>query len=893
MSPSSPPGGTELSKGYEPEEAERRWRAFWETRDSFALNLEDPVRSAAEPFSIVIPPPNVTGNLHMGHALNITLQDVLCRHFRQRGRQVLWIPGEDHAGIATQNVVERRLAQEGKTRHDLGREEFLKRVWRWKEEYGENIRRQIKALGASVDWSRERFTMDDGLSRAVRRVFVRLYEEKLIYKGRYIINWCDRCHTALADDEVEFAPQKTSLWHIRYPLEDGSGALVIATTRPETMLGDTAVAVHPEDGRYARLIGAKVRLPLADRLIPVIGDAYVDQTFGTGVLKVTPSHDFNDWELGKRHGLEFIQVLDDTGRMNANAGAFAGLSREEARQRVTAALEDLGLLAKTEDYENNAGRCYRCRSLVEPLVSEQWFVAVKPLAAKARAAVPGETRILPESWLKTYYLWLDNIRDWCISRQIWWGHRIPAWTCDNCRKLLVLEEAPDRCPDCGRAAFTQEEDVLDTWFSSALWPFSTLGWPGKTPELDRFYPTSVLVTGFDILFFWVARMLMMGIHFMGRVPFRHVYLHALVRDAQGKKMSKSTGNAIDPLEMIEKYGTDSLRFTLTAFAAMGRDIRLSDERIEGYRHFMNKIWNASRFSLLHMEGSPPPPADLARIEGLHHRWILHRLEEIKEMQAAALSEYRFNDAAQGLYAFFWNEFCDWYLECVKPDMQAGGERRDAARFVLWTVLRESLILLHPIIPFISSEIWAALPSAGPDLSAEAFPAPRPECRDETRSALMGMVQAAIAAVRAIRSELGISPSLRLSVLIRPRDEEARAVLEGQREILMVLARLDSLVLDPSAAAPRLSAGNMAQGNEIIVLLSGAIDPAAEIARLDKELVKADKEHALLAGRLANPRYLEKAPREVVEKDRARVEELALAREKLIALRGRFSGREGA
>ncbi|MDR2075585.1 MAG: valine--tRNA ligase [Desulfovibrio sp.] len=882
-------GGAELPKGYEPEKVESRWRALWETRNFFAPDLQDPARSRAEPFSIVIPPPNITGNLHMGHALNLTLQDVLCRHFRQRGRQVLWVPGEDHAGIATQNVVERRLAQEGKTRHDLGREEFLGRVWRWKEEYGDNIRRQIKALGASVDWSRERFTMDEGLSRAVRRVFVRLYNEGLIYKGRYIINWCSRCHTALADDEVDFAPQKTSLWHIRYPLEDGSGALIIATTRPETMLGDTAVAVHPEDGRYARLIGKKVRLPLADRLIPVIGDAYVDREFGTGVLKVTPAHDFNDWNLGKKHGLDCIEVLDDAGRMNANAGSFAGLAREEARARIAAALENLGLLAKTEDYDNNVGHCYRCRSLVEPLVSEQWFVAVKTLAARARDAVPGETRILPESWLKTYYLWLDNIRDWCISRQIWWGHRIPAWTCGACGKLLVLEEAPDRCPDCGHAALSQEEDVLDTWFSSALWPFSTLGWPEKTPELERFYPTSVLVTGFDILFFWVARMLMLGIHFMGRVPFRHVYLHALVRDAQGRKMSKSTGNAIDPLEMIEKYGTDSLRFTLTAFAAMGRDIRLSEDRIEGYRHFMNKIWNASRFSLLNLESAPPPPVDLARIEGLHHRWILHRLEEVKDMQAAALPEYRFNDAAQVLYAFLWSEFCDWYLECVKPDMQAGGARKDAACFVLWTVLRETLILLHPIIPFISSEIWAALPGATPDLSAESFPAPRPECRDTAQAARMGMVQAAIVAVRTIRAELNITPSLRLTVLIRPRDEDARAILEEQREILMALARLDSLILDPAAAAPRLSASDVAQGNEIIVFLSGAIDPAVEIARLDKGLIKLDKEHSRLARKLADPNYRERAPAEVVDKDRARVEELALARDKLLALRKRFAG----
>jgi valyl-tRNA synthetase len=530
---------------------------------------------------------------------------------------------------------------------------------------------------------------------------------------------------------------------------------------------------------------------------------------------------------------------------------------------------------------------------VEPLVSEQWFVAVKTLAAEARAAVPDKTRIFPESWLKTYYAWLDNIRDWCISRQIWWGHRIPAWTCDNCAKLLVLEEAPDRCPDCGGSALTQEEDVLDTWFSSALWPFSTLGWPDKTPELARFYPTSVLVTGFDILFFWVARMLMLGIHFMDQAPFRHVYLHALVRDAQGRKMSKSTGNVIDPLLMIEKYGTDSLRFTLSAFAAMGRDIRLSEDRIEGYRHFMNKIWNAARFSLLNLESAPPAPVDFARLEGLHHRWILHRLEEIKAAQAAALPEYRFNDAAQALYSFVWSEFCDWYLECLKPDMRAGGARGEAARFVLWTVLRETLVLLHPIIPFISSEIWAALPGASPDLSAEKFPASRPECLDESQLAGMGLVQAVIVAVRTIRAELDIPPSLRLSALVRPRDEQARSILEEQREILMTLARLDSLSLDSSVPAPGFSASQVAQGNEVIIPLSGAIDPAAETARLDKELAKADKERALLESKLAKPAYRERAPREVVDKDLSRLKELLLAKEKLLERRRRFAGRAEA
>ncbi len=878
-------GVKELPKGYEPKDVEEARRAFWEADKTFTPSPEAP----GEAYAIVIPPPNVTGNLHIGHALNLTLQDVLCRHARQLGKNVLWVPGEDHAGIATQNVVERRLKTEGKGRHDLGREAFVERVWQWKEEYGDNIRRQIKAMGASVDWSRERFTLDEGLSRAVRRVFVQLYNEGLIYKGRYIVNWCTRCHTALADDEVEHAPQKTHLWHIRYPLEDGSGELVIATTRPETMLGDTAVCVHPEDERYTAFVGKKARLPLTDRLIPIIADNYVDREFGTGALKVTPSHDHNDWHLGHKHNLEFLSVMDDEGRMNELAGKFAGLSRDEARKAVAAELEAQGFLVKVEDYENSVGHCYRCKEIIDPHVSVQWFVAVKTLAEKARAAMPEKTQIYPESWLKTYYNWMDNIRDWCISRQIWWGHRIPAWTCDSCANLVVAEEAPDRCEKCGSERLSQDEDVLDTWFSSALWPFSTLGWPDETPELKRYYPTAVLVTGFDILFFWVARMMMMGLHFMGEIPFKHVYIHALVRDASGKKMSKSTGNVIDPLAMIDTYGTDSLRFTLTAFAAMGRDIKLAEDRIEGYRHFMNKIWNASRFALMNLEGAPEA-VDLDKVEGLHHRWILHRLEELKAEQKSALAEYRFNDAAQSLYKFVWNQFCDWYLELIKPDMQAGGERQKAARFVLWTTLRETLLLLHPLVPFISAEVWQAMPghAGSPDIAREAFPVMRPGCLRPDDAARMEMIQEAISAVRTIRAELNIAPSLKLTAIVRPVDADAAGVLEAHREMLLVLARLDKLTIDAAAEAPRVAASQVACGNEIIIPLSGAVDFAAETARLEKELAKLDKEHAMLTGKLGNENYVSRAPAEVVERDKARVLELADAKLKLAALKERFA-----
>ncbi|MDL2279635.1 valine--tRNA ligase [Desulfovibrio sp. OttesenSCG-928-G11] len=883
-----PDAPKELSKAYEPAAVEERHRAFWEEDKSFSPDISADAPQGA--YSIVIPPPNVTGNLHMGHALNLTLQDILCRHARQLGKQTLWVPGEDHAGIATQNVVERRLAEEGTDRHALGREAFIERVWQWKEEYGENIRRQIKAMGASVDWSRERFTLDEGLSKAVRRVFVSLFNEGLIYKDMYIINWCSRCHTALSDDEVEHAPQKTHLWLIDYPLEDGSGYLTVATTRPETMLADTAVAVHPEDERYQAHIGKKVRLPLMDRLIPVIGDSYVDREFGTGALKVTPAHDHNDWNLGHKHQLEFIQVIDDRGFMNDKAGTYQGLSKEEARDKVSADLLALGLLREVRDYENSVGHCYRCNTIIEPHMSRQWFVAVRTLAEKARDAVPDKTRILPPMWLKTYYNWMDNIRDWCISRQIWWGHRIPAWTCEDCKKLLVCEEAPDICPDCGSTRLKQDEDVLDTWFSSALWPFSTMGWPDKSPELARFYPTSVLVTAFDILFFWVARMMMMGLHFMGQVPFHDCYIHALVRDAAGKKMSKSTGNVINPLDMIDKYGTDSLRFTLTALAAMGRDIRLAEDRIEGYRHFMNKIWNASRFALMNLEADAPAPRDVKSLAGIPHRWILFRLEELKKTQLGALAEYRFNDAAQSLYKFFWNEFCDWYLELIKPDMQKGGPARDEAQFTLWTVLRESLTLLHPVIPFISSELWDALP--GRDREKPLARMPFPERRDLDLFAedaeRMDMVQAAIVAVRTMRAELNIAPSLKLAAIIRPADDKAAAALEAQRETIMVLARLRDLVINPKARAPKASASDVACGNEVIVPLEGAVDLQAELARLDKERGKMDKERAMLAGKLANANYVERAPAEVVERDRTRVAELDDAAAKLQALQKRFS-----
>ncbi|GHU98297.1 valine--tRNA ligase [Deltaproteobacteria bacterium] len=880
-----------LAKGYEPKNVEAKWRKHWEETNLFTPDANAP----GESFSIVIPPPNVTGALHMGHALNLTLIDVLCRHARQKGKNTLWIPGIDHAGIATQNVVERALAAEGKNRRELGREAFVERVWAWRADYGHRILDQIRALGASVDWTRLRFTMDDGLSAAVRKVFVRLYNEGLIYKGKYIINWCLRCHTALADDEVEHEQQKGRLWRVRYHLADGSGSIAVATTRPETIPGDTAVCVHPEDARYAALIGKNALVPVLGRSVPIIADAYVDKEFGTGALKVTPCHDHNDWALGSKHHLKFIQVIDENGLMTHDAGPYAGLSKEICREKIVADIAAAGDMLSVEDMEHAVGQCYRCRTAVEPHVSTQWFVAATKLAPAARDATPALTQIYPESWIKTWNHWLDNIRDWCISRQIWWGHRIPAWICPACGALTVAEENPAACSSCGAGDLAQDEDVLDTWFSSALWPFSTMGWPEKTAELARWYPTSVLVTGFDILFFWVARMMMMGLHFMDKPPFRHVYLHALVRDAAGRKMSKSTGNVIDPLAMTEKYGCDALRFTLTAFAAMGRDIRLSEKRIEGYRHFVNKLWNAARFALMHLAAAPEP-VDPRTVRGLHHQWILHRLEAVKNGMDQAFEEYRFNDAARSGYKFLWNEFCDWYLELIKPDLQSDdATRANTARHVLQLALREVLVLLHPIMPFVTAEIWQALPSAtdmtdtaAAELAVTPWPPARPCCVRETAARHMEIIQEVIVAVRTMKAELGINPPQKVSLLLRPADAAQAALLEENREMIMTLARLGSLTTDADADAPKASASSVAQGCQIIMPLRGAVDITSELARLDKELTKMEKDVAAVNKKLCNESFVSRAPADVVASEQERAAHLLNAKAKLLALKERFT-----
>jgi valyl-tRNA synthetase len=864
-------GSNLLDKGYHPHDVEKRWYEFWLKEKLFTAKAE----SAQQSFSIVIPPPNVTGVLHMGHALNRTMQDVLCRYRRLRGDNVLWVPGTDHAGIATQNVVEKQLAQKNVTRHELGREKFVEAVWEWKQQSGSAIINQLKRLGASCDWDRERFTMDAGLSRAVRRVFVQLYNEGLIYRGDYIINWCPRCLTALSDLEVEHEEQDAHLYHIRYPLPDGSNGFVVATTRPETMFGDTAVAVHPEDERYQEMGPGtdmpKVLLPLTRRTIPIIKDDYVDMSFGTGALKVTPAHDPNDFQLGERHQLESLKVISDEGLMLSGAGRFEGMDRFECRKAVVKALKEKGLLVKVEPLKHSVGHCYRCKTVIEPNLSKQWFVSVKPLAEKAIEAVTsGQTRIYPEAWAKTYFEWMYNIRDWCISRQIWWGHQIPAWTCRACHELTVSEETPDVCPFCGSRELEQETDVLDTWFSSALWPFSTMGWPDETPLLKTFYPTSVLITGFDILFFWVARMMMMGIHFMGEVPFKDVYVHALVRDEQGRKMSKSKGNVIDPLHTIDTYGTDAFRFTLAAFAAMGRDIKLSESRVEGYRHFINKLWNAARFSLMHLE-EPYEELDL-QTASLPDQWILFRLHQLVSEVAEALDGYHFNDAANALYKFVWHEFCDWYLEAAKPALygKQGDDARDAARRTLWRVLHDTLILLHPFIPFVTEEIWHKLPGTEGSIMQAVYPADAPAF--EMTAAIppevesrMQLIIGLITGVRNIRGEMNIAPSLTLDVMVHVADDNSRRIVTDDSDLIVNLARLNSLTIEAAGERPKASATAIVDGITIYVYLKGIIDFVKETGRLEKELAKVTKELNGLSRKLNNEEFLAKAPTAVVEK----------------------------
>jgi len=813
-----------------------------------------------------------------------------------RGMSVLWMPGTDHAGIATQNVVERQLAAEGTTRHAFGRERFIERVWRWREESGGTIINQLKRLGASCDWERERFTMDEGLSRAVREVFVRLYEEGLIYRGDYIINWCPRCMTALSDLEVEYEDKAGKLYHINYPFADGSGHVTVATTRPETMLGDTAVAVNPDDKRYKKLIGKKLILPVAGREIPVIADGYVDPEFGTGAVKITPAHDPNDFEVGIRHNLPRVRVMDDEGKMTAEAGKYEGMDRFACRSKLLLELDQGGYLEKMDEHMHAVGHCYRCKTVVEPSVSKQWFVRMRPLAEPAIQVVrDGSVRIIPKGWENTYYDWMENIRDWCISRQIWWGHRIPAWHCDSCGEVTVLREDPVVCAKCGSRDITQDPDVLDTWFSSALWPFSTMGWPDDTPELRKYYPTAVLVTAFDILFFWVARMIMMGIKFMGTPPFSDVYIHALVRDAEGQKMSKSKGNVIDPLVMIDKYGTDAFRFTMAAMAAQGRDIKLSEERIEGYRNFCNKIWNAARFIHMGLGDFEAGPLDKADIESLPDRWIISRMNEVAEEVDRALGEYRFNDAASALYQFIWHEFCDWYLELIKPALY--GEDAEAKRRtlnVLVGVFERTMRMLHPFMPFITEEIWQSLPLTGRtgSIMVAEYPVKDDAFTDRKAEAEIKVLMDIITGIRNIRGEMNINPSVEMPAKVRALDSNAEALLKEVSGYVQRLARVKDLEVSASLERPRKSAVAVTPDAEVYVPLEGLVDVDSELARLRKEIEKAEKEMAPFEKKLSNESFVSKAPPDVVEKTRGILEELSQKKAKLEEGHARLEGMKG-
>jgi valyl-tRNA synthetase len=857
---------------YEPSQVEARWYQMWEERGYFHAAADSP-RPA---YSIVIPPPNVTGSLHWGHALDNTLQDVLIRMKRMDGKNALWVPGMDHAGIATQNVVERQLAAEGKRKEDLGREAFVARVWEWKEQSGGMIINQLKRLGASCDWARERFTMDPGLSRAVREAFVRLWEEGLIYRGDYIVNWCPRCQTALSDLEVERQERDGEFVYIKY------GPLTLGTVRPETKLGDTALAVHPRDRRYKHYVGQTLDVPSVEGTVrmQVVADTAVDPKFGTGVIKVTPGHDPVDFEIGRRHNLPVRTVIGFDGRMNELAGKYAGLDRFECRRRIVEDMQGLGLIERIEPYRHAVGVCYRCKTPVEPLISKQWFVRTKPLAEPAIKAVrEGRIRIVPRTWRRTYFAWMENIRDWCISRQLWWGHRIPVWYCDRDGSMHVSRTDLADCPECG-GPLRQDPDVLDTWFSSGLWPFSTLGWPEATPELATFYPTSCLVTGFDILFFWVARMAMFGLRFMGDVPFRDVYIHALVRDAEGQKMSKSKGNVADPLLVTERYGTDAFRFTLIALAAQGRDIRVSEERIEGYRNFANKIWNAARLVLANTDDfdsrlARQTPAAVA------DRWIRSRLNATVGQVRTALDRYRFNDAASAIYQFLWHEFCDWYLEIAKRslyDRQAPGTRA-RTQATLLEVLETTLRLLHPFMPFITEELWQRLPSRvrsrptgsrrnGDSIMVAPFPRASRRQADPEAEREMAPILAIVGAVRNIRSESRVPPATELAVTVKPPAPRV-AALTAAAPLIGSLSR-SRVAVDPEARRPPHSAFAAVDGVEVLVHLAGVVDLDAERQRLARELQKTRETIEFLERKLAHPQFLERAPAGVVERERARL-----------------------
>lgn len=858
---------------YNPKEIEQQWYTYWEEKGYF----HEEVDTNKEPFSIVLPPPNVTGQLHMGHALDNTLQDILIRTKRMQGYNVLWMPGTDHAGIATQVKVEENIMKtEGKSRHDLGREEFLKRVWEWKQEYGSTIVKQIRSLGASCDWTRERFTLDEGYHEAVLKVFVELYEKGLIYRGERITNWCPNCLTALSDIEVEHEDENGHLWHIKYPvIGEEDVFLTVATTRPETMFGDVAVAVNPNDERYAHLVGKELLLPFVNRHIPIIADEYVDQSFGTGCVKITPAHDPNDFEMGQRHNLESIVVMNPDGTMNAGTGHFVNMPRELARKQVVAELEAQGLLEKVEEHGHSVGHCSRCNTTVEPMVSKQWFVSMEPLAKPALEVVRDKSiEFVPERFTKTYTNWLESIRDWCISRQLWWGHRIPAWYCQDCGETIVTTETLTECPHC-HGKVEQDPDVLDTWFSSALWPFATMGWPENTEEVKHWYPTSVMVTGYDIIFFWVARMIFMGLEFKKEIPFKHVFIHGLVRDSQGRKMSKSLGNGINPLEVIEEYGADALRFTLVTGNTPGNDMRFYMERVEANRNFANKIWNASKFVLMNLEGFDESFVPSAEDYTLADKWILEEYNKTVTNITNNLDKFELGEAASAVYDFIWNTYCDWYIELAKPRLynKEGGCDRQTAQYLLVSILRHMMELLHPFMPFVTEHIWQHLPHEGESIMVAPWPSTLSMEGFGSAAAHMNVMMDGIKGIRNMRAEMNVPMGKRSEVILVPATEELKGILETHGDYFHTLGWAEKVtVLSPDAPKPENATVTVVNGLEVYLLLKDLIDADKEKERIAKEQATVLKEIARLEGKLNNQGFLAKAPEAVVAKEKEKLEE---------------------
>lgn len=879
---------TSMPTQYDPKEAEKKWYDYWLKGQYFKAGR----RPEAKPYTVVIPPPNVTGMLHIGHALDFTLQDIMIRMKRMQGYDALWLPGTDHAGIATQTKVEQRLREEGISRHDLGREKFLEKVWDWKETYAGTIREQWAKMGFSLDYSRERFTLDKGLSRAVREVFVRLYEKGLIYRGKYIINWDPEARTALSDIEVEYKEVQGALYHLKYPVKDSDEFIVVATTRPETMLGDTAVAVHPEDERYRHLIGKTLVLPIIGREIPIIADEYVEKEFGSGAVKITPAHDPNDFEVGGRHHLPQVLVMDESGKMNENAGKYQGLDRFECRKQIVADMKELGVLVKIEEHVHQVGHSERSGAVVEPYLSTQWFVKMKPLAERAiEAQKSGQgVNFVPERFEKTYLQWIENVRDWCISRQLWWGHRIPAWHCGECGETHVSRDDVHTCSKCGSSNLKQDEDVLDTWFSSALWPFSTLGWPEQTEDFKRYYPTDLLVTGYDIIYFWVARMIFSALEFTGEIPFKDVLMHGLVRDANGQKMSKSLGNGVDPLEVIEKYGADAMRFMISTGSTPGQDLRFRWEKVEQARNFANKIWNASRFALMNLEGFTAGDIDLSGSLSTADRWILHRLNETVRDVTRLADSYEFGETGRLLYNFIWDDLCDWYIEFSKLSLYGSdAQAKKTTQSVLAYVLDRTQRLIHPFMPFISEEIWQHLPHEGETITLAAWPEYDPafEAPDAVRE--MELLMDIIRSVRNIRAEVNVPMSKKIELLVKPASEEWLAIVRRNEHYLERFCNTSRLEVGLPIEAPDKAMTGIVTGAELFLPLAGLIDIAQEISRLEKELKTLHAEVERIEKKLANPGFVAKAPAKVVEEEKAKLADYADKRDKVTARMAELKG----